>query len=136
MTYDGFKEDIAKCFKELIEDYNLTLEDNPKEKGWYKLTNSKCTLFFSFDRGEINCAIKSRKIDTEDLSKLFKLATPTAPLPVSENPWSGTNQLNNYVFMIMNSYLKNTLKGDNSWYKNNMSFSFFSRLLKRNIRKI
>lgn len=117
MTYDNFKEDILDCFKEIIDKYSLTLLDNPREKGWYLLRNSNCTLFFSFDRGEINCAIKSQRIDIVNVNELYPKANPIASLPNSGNPWSPINQLNKYAFKFENSDLKKVLLGDDSWLK-------------------
>jgi len=114
MTYDNFKDEILLCFTDLIDKYDLTLFEHKREKGWYLLKNTYCTLWFSYDRGQINCEIESKVIANHVLD-LFNKANPSAPLPRAGDPWLSINQLNNYAFMIENSDLKKTLTGDDSW---------------------
>lgn len=115
MTYDGFKEDILSCFDELIKEYELSLLDDPEEEGWYLLKNSKCILGFGYDRGDIGCAIKSKRLDFVDILKLYLELKPVTTIPQSGNPWDPINQLERYVFMIKNSKIIKILEGDDSW---------------------
>jgi hypothetical protein len=117
MTYDNFKNEIVQCFRTLIDQYNFSMFEDKREKGLYLLRNTYCSLWFSFDRGQIGCAIESKAIDTLDVLELFTKANPRAPLPQSDDPWSTIVQLNKIVFMIENSDLKKSLTGDDSWLR-------------------
>ena len=112
--YPVFKQDIEDSFKDLIKEFEVKLLE--LHRGCYLLEGEKCSIRFTYDRGDVSCHFKqpseykdSPGYNVWAVSK-FLYSTKES----SKIIFDARSQLFEYLDIIQ-SKLKNVLRGDFSW---------------------
>ena len=112
-NYIGFEDDIKNAFYEIILKYNFVF--SKINNGNYLLSNGKCQLNFTYDRGEVVCNIKhpmnENKITGYNVFSVFNYLFPNDEKNIMKSPYE---QLIEYAD-ILGGKINNILIGDFSW---------------------
>ncbi|MDF2432688.1 MAG: hypothetical protein JWP44_2319 [Mucilaginibacter sp.] len=118
-NYSGFKEDIETAFKDLINEFDLTLTE--PYVGSFLLKGPKCDITLYYDRGVISCAFK--QITDKELDPAYEVWPVYRYLYHIEQlgkrddsaDWGSPKQQLVESSNIIQTKLKNILIGDFSW---------------------
>jgi hypothetical protein len=116
-NYPTFRKDIENVFSPLIQEFHLkSLE---LYDGCYLLKGSKCSLRFTFDRGDISCQFKHQYGDPKapgfDVISLYRFLYPIRKHKTDTEPNYNYKYQLSGLLEIIQKHFKNVMNGDFSW---------------------
>lgn len=117
-NYPDFKRDIEDSFKDLIQEFDLTLVE--LTEGCYLLKGPKCNIRITYDRGDITCDFKQiSEYQNSPGYGVWAVCKFLYPLKAvskkSERIYDAKLQLVENSNIVKD--LRNVLNGDFSWLK-------------------